>query len=224
VPTAFRPDTTTNYEIGFKNDILDHHLSIDASVYYVDWRNIQLNVYIPAEELGYNTNGGHAKSEGVELALQAKPTSWTQISLTGAYNDAELTQNLPQHASAYAVAGDRLPFSNRFMGSLDADQDLAHVGEVVGFVGASASYVGMRYGEFEDTASTPRFIFPAYTVINARAGVRLASWSVNLFLNNAANRLGILGGNFTGSYGSVGGYFAQIIQPRTLGASFTKSF
>lgn len=36
LPPSFQPDKTANYEIGFKGAVLDHALSFDASVYYVD--------------------------------------------------------------------------------------------------------------------------------------------------------------------------------------------
>jgi iron complex outermembrane receptor protein len=223
-PTAYRPSTTRNYEVGLKGDTFDHRLTVDASIYYIDWRDIQINVFAPPPAvINYNTNGGRAKSEGIELSLQARPIIGTTISVTGDFDDAELTQNFPPNSNSVGVAGDRLPYSSRFSGTLDVAQDVLHVGDSTGFVGASVSYVGLRYGEFSCPGCGARFSYPAYAVINTRAGDRVGPWNVNLFLNNVANRRGITGGTYAGNLDTPG-YFVQVIQPRTVGASVTKSF
>ena len=71
VPVSYRPDTTENYEIGVKGDVLNHVLSFDASVYYIDWKNIQLRLTEPTSGQTYFANGSSAKSEGVELSTEA---------------------------------------------------------------------------------------------------------------------------------------------------------
>lgn len=40
IPASFGAYKTHNYEFGFKGDALDHKLSFDASLYYIDWRKI----------------------------------------------------------------------------------------------------------------------------------------------------------------------------------------
>ena len=44
VPAQYQPDKTKNYEMGLKGDMLGRTLSIDASVYYIDWSNIQVRL------------------------------------------------------------------------------------------------------------------------------------------------------------------------------------
>jgi len=221
VPTSFKSDTTQNYEVGIKSDGFDHRLTLDASIYYVDWHNLQLDVY--EFPVSYYENAGRAKSEGVEWSLQAKPARGTDIAISGAVNVAELTEDLPPLSAVYGVAGNRLPFSSRFSGSVSVEQDLLRVGDATGFIGASASYVGLRYGEFQYSAAVPRFTYPAYTLVNAHAGVRCQSWMVNLFVNNIGNKRGILGGDLAGTLDNTG-YFAQIVQPRTVGVSIATHF
>jgi len=53
VPPEFGPDKTKNYELGVKADFLDHTLSIDTSVYYIDWKNIQVFLSNPVTGQGY---------------------------------------------------------------------------------------------------------------------------------------------------------------------------
>ena len=47
VPRSYAPDTTKNYEIGVKGDLFHRALTFDASVYYIDWKNIQLIIVDP---------------------------------------------------------------------------------------------------------------------------------------------------------------------------------
>src|SRR5262249_30588008 len=67
VPSTFSTDHTNNYEVGLKGDFLDRHLSLDASVYHIEWKNIQLQLAVNA--WGYIANGGSAKSDGVEFSF-----------------------------------------------------------------------------------------------------------------------------------------------------------
>ena len=222
VPPSFKSSTTTNYELGFKSDSFEHRLTVDASIYYIAWRDIQIDIYVPPS-IGYYINGGRAKSEGVELSMQARPLRGTEISLSAAFDDAELTQDFPLNSSVRGIAGERLPYSSRFSGSVSVTQDVIRVGDATAFIGASANYVGQRYGEFQCAQCGPRYVFPAYTVVNAHAGVRFDSWNVNLFVNNLANNRGVLGGSLADVLNNTG-YFAQVIQPRTVGASIARTF
>jgi outer membrane receptor protein involved in Fe transport len=69
LPNQFGADKTQNYEIGVKADWLEHTLSVDASVYHIDWKDIQILVLDPVNEQGFYANGNKAKSQGVELSL-----------------------------------------------------------------------------------------------------------------------------------------------------------
>jgi outer membrane receptor protein involved in Fe transport len=223
VPPSFAPDKTTNYELGTKLDLIDHRLTVDASFFYTKWRDIQINLLLPPNYYSTIENGGDAKSEGIELAVKAKPLAGLTVAATAAYTDAELTQDFPPQSAGVGRVGDRLPYSSRFSGSFSVDQDFALMGRVAGFVGGTVSYVGDRFGEFQSqfSATSPRLQFPGYTDVDLRAGTRYESWTANLFINNAADRRGVLGG---GSNGAESPYFVVYTQPRTLGLSVSKKF
>ncbi len=68
VPQQFSSDSLWNYEIGSKNQFFDHTLEIDAALYYINWNNIQQNVYLSACGEQFTANLGKAKSEGGEPA------------------------------------------------------------------------------------------------------------------------------------------------------------
>jgi hypothetical protein len=119
------------------------------------------------------------------------------------------------------LAGDRLPYTARFSGNLSADQKVALTKRVTGFVGASISYVGAREGQFPTVFSPPeRQILPGYAQTDLRAGVIYDSWAINLFVNNVADKRGLL----TGGINSLYPFAFDYIQPRTAGLSISKSF
>jgi iron complex outermembrane receptor protein len=217
LPRQFRPDTTRNYEFGMKGDAVDHKLSFDMSVYYIDWKDIQIELQEPTGAT-YYLNGSRAKSEGIELEGELRPLTGLRIAAWVAWNDAVLTQGFPSNSAVYGVAGDRLPYSSRYSGNLSIRDDFPLPGGVAGFVEASVAYVGDRETVFLRTPM--RQDLPSYASDNLSAGVRRGPWSVNLFLNNVADRRGVL----SGGIGSNNPLAFNYIQPRTAGLSVTKTF
>jgi iron complex outermembrane recepter protein len=224
LPTSYKPDKTTNYEVGFKGSMLDQALTIDVSAYYIDWQSIQLSVYSPTANISYTVNGGKAKSEGLELQIETHPIQTLTITASGSLNDARLTQNLPSNGNSFGLDGDRLPYSAPFTGSLSADQEVFHIGTVTGLFGATVTYIGSRELEFAYSASDPRFALPAYTTGSLHLGVRYETWYGNLFVNNVGNALGMTSGGYAHDLGNTNGYYASVIAPRTIGLSISKSF
>ena len=104
-PPSFEPDKTQNYEIGLKGDVFEHLLSFDTSLYYIDWKDIQLSFVNAAGTASFFSNGSRAKSQGLEISVQSKPLEGTNISAWVAFNQAELTQPLPASSSRLWRAG-----------------------------------------------------------------------------------------------------------------------
>jgi len=223
VPPAFDPDKTQNYEIGVKGDVLNHAISFDASVYYIDWKNIQLYLTDPTTFLSYYGNGSRAKSQGVELSMESKPLSGLTLATWVAWSDAVLTENFPPNSAVPGFSDDRLPDSSRFSGNFSVRQDFPLGSSVSAFVGGSVSYVGDRLGVFTyaPPAVPPRQVLPGYTKADLHGGARYDSWTLNFFVNNVADRRGAL----TGGLGtSPTPYGFNYIQPRTVGLSVVKTF
>jgi outer membrane receptor protein involved in Fe transport len=221
VPSKYDPDKTKNYEIGFKGDVLNHALSFDASVYYIDWKDIQLSLF--ANGNGFVANGSRAKSQGVEFSVESKPLPGLTINAWVALEDAKLTQDLPPTSTVYGASGDRLPYTPRFSGNVSLQQDFPITKDVTGFVGGAVSYVGDRIAEFtaaSPPAIPPRQDLPAYARTDLRAGTKYESWTVNLFVNNVTDRRGLLAGGLA----NYPPWAFVVIQPRTAGVSVSKTF
>lgn len=225
LPPKYGPDKTENYEVGVKGQTMSGALAFDGSLYYIDWKNIQVTVRDPVTTFAYVANLGGAKSEGAEVSIQAHPITGLTLAAWVAYNDAELTKSFPATAlGAYAVAGDRLPLAASWSSNISVEQAFPLSSTASGFVGGTFSYVGDRDGNFRTAATTARPKYPSYTRVDFRAGATYGTWEFHLFVNNLADKRGILEGD--PSIIQAGGNVPifTVIQPRTIGAVISKRF
>lgn len=222
LPRTYKADTTESYELGTKGEFLDHRLSVDLSVFDVEWHKIQLIQIDPATQFAFFTNAGRAKSRGAELAVAAAPLTGMTITGTLAYTDATLSEALT--GGAAGNAGDALPYSAKWSGSLVADQRFNVTSSVEGLVGVGVNYVGNRFSSFPSFGYVnPRLELPSYTTLDAHAGAVANGWKVTLYAKNLTDKLGILSADPASST-VLGNNRIQIIRPRTIGLSVAKQF
>lgn len=213
-PTAYEPDRSDNYEVGLKGELIPRRLSIDASLYDIHWKDIQLTVRDPPTLQTYTINGGTARSKGIEVSLQLRPTDTLTLTAWGAYTDAVLTESFPAASIVRGSDGDRLPFGSKHSGNLSARQALTFSTEVRGHISGSVSYIGDRVDRFGAGA---RIVFPSYTKLDLAAGFDYASWTLDVFLNNATDERGQLAAGLAPNT-------RVYIQPRLFGITLTKTF
>ena len=98
----FDPETLDAFEIGFKGDLLDKRLRINAAVFLMELDDFQANNFVG------NTfvlqNAGALETKGFELDLVALPASWLSISAGLAYVDA-VYDDFPTGACALTPFG-----------------------------------------------------------------------------------------------------------------------
>ena len=224
VPVSFKPDKTQNYEVGVKGTALDHLLSFDASVYTINWRDIQLG--FQENGFSYTGNGSGSKSQGVELQVELRPAEGLTLGSWIAFSDAHLTDTLPTGSTIYGVNGDRLPYNSRFSGNILLKQEFPLGAQLTGVVGGNLSYRSYELGEFQSKPALPtdpapvRQEYPAFAQTNLHAGMKYGAWEGNAFVNNLANKEAIINGGkgFVPPFGFV------YIQPRTIGLSLVRRF
>jgi len=218
IPAVQNPDKTVNYEIGVKGNMLDRLLSFDASLYRINWKDIQLTLIDP-NSISYGANGSSAKSEGVELSLEAKPRAGLTVAGWVDYSNAVLTESLGANSTAYGPAGSRLPYGTRFSGNVSLKQAFAVTDRATGYIGGSVNYVGDRLGNFLGT-NAPRQVYPGYVKADINGGVNFGPWTGNVYVNNLTDKRGLVGGG-AGTSPSFAFYY---IQPRTIGVSLARQF
>jgi len=217
VPSQYDPDSTRNYDLGYKADYFDHAVSIDAALYYIDWKDVQVTTTSPSGAGKYITHGGGAKSKGAELSVELRPLEGLKIRPWVAFSDATLTKKLPP----VGLAGDRLPFSSRWSGNFAIDQEFALTSRVRATVGGVVSYFSDFLGDFGSTRLRQHYSGYARTDLHTRFKFS-DSWAMNLYANNVTNRRAILFGGSDFTLGAPNSYI--LIQPRTVGLSLTAEF
>jgi iron complex outermembrane recepter protein len=108
-PTNYDSDSTWSYELGTKQRAVGGRLSIDASVYYIDWRNIQWYYFLPNCGYGVVFNLGGSTSTGFDLDLNAKLTPDLLAGLSIGYNDAKFKDTV-------ALGGAPVVFNGQTLG------------------------------------------------------------------------------------------------------------
>jgi outer membrane receptor protein involved in Fe transport len=107
---------------------------------------------------------------------------------------------------------------SRFSGSASIDYTVPVASRATASLGATLSYVGNRLGAFQPTVD--RAYYPAYAKSDFHADVDFANWTWTLYLNNAFDRRGIVGGGLGSGYPNA----FYIIEPRTIGGSVKVKF
>jgi iron complex outermembrane receptor protein len=216
IPCQYDPDTTKNYDLGIKGNAFEDTLQFDASLYYIDWKDIQIPLFTGG--LAFTDNVGAAKSQGVELSIATRPADGLAIGGWVAWNDATLEQAFPPTSFVAGQPGDRLPYGSRFSGSLSIGQKFG-LGSATAEVGAALSYVGERRGQFV-AAGAPRGTFPSYAQLDLNMGLDLTTWRLNAFVNNVTDKRGVLRDGV--DFGNPD--LVTYIQPRTLGLQLQYQF
>ena len=223
-PKTYNSDSLWSYEVGEKSRFLDRHLTANASVYYEDWSQIQL------EELPFGyplfDNSGNAKIYGSELEIQALLGGGFTLSASGAYTHATLDpgphytivlQGQPVGDPASRV----VPDVPKYTANVGLDYIHALAGELSLVAHADYTYTGQRY-DLVAINQGQMWSLPGYDLVNLRLGVKSGSdWGVSLFCTNLANNHPALE-NMT-ALNLANPDFNRVLtsQPRTIGLDFS---
>lgn len=213
-PTAYGPDSLWNYEVGVKGLALERRANFDLDVFYIDWKNIQLDRQF--EGIDYFANAGSAVSKGVEAQGALQLTRHVQLGGQLTFTDAKLTSTTP----GVAQEGDRVPFVPRFAGSsfVEFGRSIPH-GRA--YLRLDGQYVGTAYTGF---GSANNFRYGGYVLSDLMLGLDRDAWRFGFFVKNVFDRRASL---FAQPYyaGVVDSAESVIInRPRTIGAHATWQF
>jgi len=144
------------YEAGAKLDLRD--VSAGAAVFRMDVSNEQ--TFDPVTLA--STSGGASRREGVELELEARPTSWLVVSTDWTFDDARYRRLV---TDSDTLDGARVFNTARYVGLASlrlAPADQRWAGRL------SANFVG-PYSPFD----APGVVLPAYALLHASAEFRI---------------------------------------------------
>ena len=181
-PVKFDSDHLWSYELGTKNRFLDNRLSVDAAVYYIDWKDIQQNIYLPTCGFYFTANVGRAQSYGSELEIHYRPIDGLTVGVTTGANHATITSSSnPQTVQV----GEHVLNTPAFTGTASAEYRWRLFSDEFAFARAEYDWTGNSYGSY--VQSNSNYYNPGYGVLNGTLGVTAGRWELALYGKNLAN-------------------------------------
>jgi len=193
VASYIRPEVLDAFEAGIKSDLMDKKIRVNASGYYYDFKDIQLNTYINGLPGVYN--GKSAKLYGFDLDVTAIPVSGLtltaglsyihdrfgdfSVATTGLLPGGGITQ-----LADGSARGKRLPNTPDWNINLGFEYKLS-IGETNLSIAADYSHSSKWFSDPENRLSQP-----AYSLVNASTTMYFAQdrYSLKVWAKNIGNK------------------------------------
>jgi outer membrane receptor protein involved in Fe transport len=234
----YGPDQTTNYEIGFKSELMNGDLIFNGAAFYIDWKDPQVSSATVNAAIPITINAKGAESKGVELSADWMATDALRLRGSYSYSHAELTEDVPSLITTIAppgfgtvfedgLKGDRLPGSpeNQFSFYADYEQPMGD---------ATLNYrFGYYYQDDVLTRTGGRggsLTLDGYGVANASVTYNAGAWSVTGYVKNLFDEYIETGARSTERFNqtingaNVRSFYTNVAPPLTFGIKFRYLF
>ncbi len=156
---SWKDQTAWNYEAGMKSRFAGGRGSLNLSAFYMNIKNLQLNLTAGTCSSRLVFNVDKAKSQGLELEVTASPNDHWDLAFSTGLNDATLMSTVTSTDTNGVTTvvggvkkGNRLPSVPKVQGSASITYSLpvGNGGTSRMSVTASGQYVGSRYTQIDD--------------------------------------------------------------------------
>jgi iron complex outermembrane recepter protein len=221
-PRTYEPDSVWSYELGEKAKLFDGRLSLNTSIYYEDWRHVQLEAF--PNDWALNINGNYATIYGGDIDLKAVLGAGFQLEFSAGYLDEWLNGGPHWDIQPVHTLPDVAPENGTaalvyFRPLNDYYSFTARV---------ETTYTGRRYSlSFPNPyeASGEYIPMAAYALTNIRAGLQFGDrYTATLFVNNVLNKHAQLESMFTENEPQPDFTRIETNQPLTAGIDLTFRF
>ncbi len=192
---TYDPEELWNYEVGFKADLLDQRLRLNASFFYMDWTDLQVSFQENLQDengdfilFGGVDNADSATSKGVELSATALFTDNLLVDVNIGYLDAKFDKFVALIDGENRILdGETVPNSPKWTVNANAEYGF-DIGDKWN------GYTRLEYTYRDNINSTTRALIfsgfpwdvPSYDYFNLRIGatsdnLRIVAYAENLF-------------------------------------------
>lgn len=223
---SFSEESSWSYEAGAKLSLFDNRLSIDAALFRIDIKDMQVSLQRQvnsAFSVGAVGNAAAARSKGFELEITARPVPALRLSASAGYTDATYRNYINE--ALIDMSGEPIEDIPDWLLNLGAEYRIPVAGDLEVMLGANYRYVGeARYGN--GTPSTPHFEVPSYDQVDLRAGLDNGNWNLTAFVDNVFNQYNVIWrGGFSTFYRRPTEAFGErAAPPRRIGLKGTYRF
>jgi iron complex outermembrane receptor protein len=221
----YKPEHLTDIEAGWKSQLFDRTLMIDASVFYYDYHDYQAQTFtnVGPVALIKLANIEHARLYGADLAVDWRPVEGLSLHgglglLNTRLGSFPFTAACPT-CSNIEPAGNKMPDAPEVSFTGQARYEHPVSDKFTGAIQFAAHYEG---ASFKESLNTPYLASPAAWIMDARVSLatRDHGWEVALWVKNLANRLYPI--QVTDDGDTVG--YRMFNNPRTYGLTLTHHF
>jgi outer membrane receptor protein involved in Fe transport len=221
IPPVFESDKLQNYELGIKSQFLDNRMQLNATLFHIDWSDIQVEPRDPAGNIPFTVNGGTAEINGMEWGLTSLLTDSLRLNFTGTwFFKHELTEDQPvlPGASPFVITGlkgDDIPNVPELQLYVSLQYDRP-IGDMLLSLIGDVTYRGKTNTEFR-TDNPFNIKLDSYTQVDLFANLNInENFVVGAYVKNLGNEVGIIDG--IGTFQDPAAVIA--LRPRTWGLRF----
>lgn len=215
VSIPFKEETLWNYEIGFKSELWDNRMRLNASLYYLEWEDFQMEAlrFLTPGDLSTTfertINVEDAEAYGGEVEILAALTDRLTFSAAAGYIDTEITSDTTAKITGgfeVELGGLGLPRAPEWTYNASLDYRFPIAGnegwiqlEFIHRDGQFADIEALTYKQTDGpspnqglarnsiaTHGAYPFRTPDYDVWNLRAGFDMKNWSFSAYVQNLA--------------------------------------
>ena len=221
VRQTFDPEYSNNYEIGYKSYLLNKKLSIGASAFLIQWKDLQFyNLVAPFTYARENV--GNAQSAGIEIEVSALPAKGLQLDGSFGFNPTEYKGFDLKRVNfgtgvetTTAIGGNKLSNAPTHTLFLGAQYEYSINTKLKAIIRGEIRNLGKQYTDIQNQIEQP-----SYTLLNSRIGLTYDKYSLFIWGQNLNNERYLAYGNPDSSFGRQ----SRTAQPRTFGITLSAKF
>lgn len=212
---TFLPEFSWNYELGTKISLLENKLSGSAAIFYIDWKDQQVNQPLSTGVGQLLKNAAKSRSMGFEISATYQPINRLNLGIDYGYTNAEFIDYTAGEDKNFS--SNKLPYVPEHTASARIDYMFSSSSSLFyDYITLAAQYSGVG-GLYWNDKNSVRQDF--YNLLNARVSISkniltLAVWAKNI-TNTKYNAY---------YFEALGNSFIQEGRPFTMGVDLTVSF
>ncbi|MGE4267271.1 MAG: TonB-dependent receptor [Deferribacterales bacterium] len=205
VGREYDSEFTWNYEAGVKAELLNRKMMISASVFHIDWTDMQ--VELPSYPDFVIENAAEAKSQGFEAEIRYLPVGWAEVYAGVGFVDAEFED---YETTSGDYSGNKVP---------NVPANTFNLGTIFRFLDnwfVNTEMTGAGKIEYDSENSMHQ---NSYQVVNAKIGYETERFDVYLWAKNLFDEA-----YATRAFEMSGEWYARAGDPRTIGVNMNYRF
>ena len=229
----YKSDFIKNYELGWKTLWADNSVKFNGAIYYETWDDFQFSV-LGANSFTEIRNAGQARIQGLESELSwATPVQGLTLTASGAYTDAQLTQNycgsllngkiVTVCANPQAPSGTALPVTPKVKANAVARYEFA-LGDYDAHVQGAAVFQSDSWADLRVKERGLLGKQKGYGSLDFAAGLGRDNWKLEFALRNVFDVRGDISRGSQCTPTVCGITYIVPNQPRTFSLRFGQSF